>query len=129
MGGHGDERNDHDLDKVNNPGQDLLNGDVYGYLIALAKSGAAVSVIGGPPCRTVSACRSRSPGPRPVRSEEHLYGFSNLTNSEKEMVDGDSVLWGRCTSWQRRPREDGNSPRWRMGKNSLGTLGTTGWTF
>ena len=83
------------LDKVNNPGQDLLNDDVYGYLTALAKSGAVVSVIGGPPCRTVSACRSRSPGPRPVRSEEHPYGFPNLTNSEKDIVEGDSVLWLR----------------------------------
>ena len=83
------------LDKANNPGQDLLNDDVYSYLIALAKSGAVVSVIGGPPCRTVSACRSRSPGPRPVRSEEHPYGFADLTHSEREMVEGDSVLWLR----------------------------------
>ena len=83
------------LDKVNNPGQDLLNDDVYGYILSLAKSGKMVSVIGGPPCRTVSACRSRSPGPRPVRSEEHPYAFPNLTNSEKEMVEGDSILWLR----------------------------------
>ena len=69
------------LDKINHPGQDLLNDDVYAYLLALAKSGAVVSVIGGPPCRTVSACRSKSPGPRPVRSEEHPYGFPDLTNS------------------------------------------------
>ena len=75
--------------------KDLLNDDVYGYLLALAKSGAVVSVIGGPPCRTVSACRSKSPGPRPVRSEEHPYGFPDLTNSEREMVEGDSILWLR----------------------------------
>ena len=70
------------LDKVNNPG----------HLIALAKSGAVVSVIGGPPCRTVSACRSKSPGPRPVRSEEHPYQFPDLTNSEREMVEGGSIV-------------------------------------
>ena len=39
------------LHKINHPGQDLLNDEVYGYLLALAKSGAVVSVIGGPPCR------------------------------------------------------------------------------
>ena len=77
-----------------------------------AKSGAVVSVIGGPPCRTVSACRSRSPGPRAVRSEEHPYGFADLTNSKKQMVEGDSVLWLRMMTLRGRgDREKTETPR------------------
>ena len=83
------------IDKVNDPAQDLHNDDVCGYMRSLAKSGKVISIFGGPPCRTVSACRARQPGPRQVRSEQHPYGLPRLTPQEKETVEGDSVLWLR----------------------------------
>ena len=51
--------------------------------------------VGGPPCRTVSACRYAEPGPRPVRSEQYPFGFPDLTSQEKAMVEGDTVMFLR----------------------------------
>ena len=93
------------------------------------RAGHSTDGCGGPPCRTVSACRSRSPGPRPVRREERRL---RIRGSHEFRVEGDSVLWLRMMTLYIVAEETArrrNSPRWRMGKNSVGTLETTGWTF
>ena len=83
------------VDTAIDPGQDLHRPQVYANLLKLARTGKVRAILGGPPCRTVSACRTRSPGPRPVRSEEEPYGKKGLTLYEREMVYGDAVLWLR----------------------------------
>lgn len=54
------------------PGQGLHRPQVFAYLLKLARTGKVKAILGGPPCRTVSACRTRTPRPRPVRSEMHV---------------------------------------------------------
>ena len=61
------------VDTAIDPGQDLHRPQVFAYLLKLARTGKIKAILGGPPCRTVSACRTRSPGPRPVRSVEEPY--------------------------------------------------------
>ena len=77
------------VDTAIDPGQDLHRPQVFAYLLQLARTGKVKVMLGGPPCRTVSACRTRSPGPRPVRTEAEPYG------KVKDMVHGDAVLWLR----------------------------------
>eukprot|EP00435_Cladocopium_sp_Y103_P011532 s3834_g3.t1 len=85
------------LDKAANPAQDLLNDEVASYLAYLCDAGLVESLLGGPPCRTVSALRFRPPGPPPVRSREgpERFGLENLSENLKELVMGDSVLFLR----------------------------------
>ena len=85
-----------------NPGYNMLNDRVMSYLIKLALQGKVVAVIGGPPCRTVSACRYNEQGtpeaetwqgPRPVRlvtqdsvlflRQLFLYGLSEELRPEE----------------------------------------------
>jgi len=44
------------------------------FLLKLATTGSVQAILGGPPCRSVSACRyADDGGPKPVRSEEGPY--------------------------------------------------------
>ena len=45
------------VDKVLHPQSDILNNHLMTFLLKLAASGAICAIIGGPPCRSVSACR------------------------------------------------------------------------
>eukprot|EP00435_Cladocopium_sp_Y103_P014795 s1755_g3.t1 len=72
---------------------------VYGFLLMLCASGKVRSIIGGPPCRTVSALRYQSDnGPGILRSDEHPYGLPDLSPGDMELVLGDSVLMLRFWS-------------------------------
>ena len=92
------------LDTCLHPGYNVLSDKVMVYLIKLVLQGKVVGVIGGPPCRTVSACRYNEQGtpeaetwegPRPVRSEKYPFGLPTNTVQETEMVTNDSVLFLR----------------------------------
>ena len=49
---------------------DLLDRNVYGYLLQLVASGRVRALLGAPPCRTTSALRfQQDDGPRVVRTE------------------------------------------------------------
>ena len=84
------------LDKAANPAQDLLN-DVASYLAYLCDTGVVEALLGGPPCRTVSALRFRPPGPSPVRSRTgpERFGLENLAGDLGGLVAGDPVLFLR----------------------------------
>ena len=72
---------------------DLHDDQTYLYLLSLAASGRVKAIIGGPPCRTVSALRYQDDGgPGVLRTEQHPYGLPTLTASDLELVIGDSVL-------------------------------------
>ena len=78
---------------------DLLDRNVYGYLLQLVASGRVRALLGGPPCRTTSALRfQQDDGPRVVRTEEHPYGLPDLSPAEAELVMGDTVLLFRYLS-------------------------------
>ena len=74
----------------------LLDRHVFGYLLNLACAGKVKCILGGPPCRTISALRyQQDQGPRVVRAEEFPYGVPDLTMAEAEMVMDDVILWFR----------------------------------
>ena len=78
---------------------DLLDRNVYGYLLQLVASGRVRALLGGPPCRTTSAlCFQQDDGSRVVRTEEHPYGLPDLSPAEAELVMGDTVLLFRYLS-------------------------------
>ena len=85
------------LDKAANPAQDLLNDEVASYLAYLCDTGVVEALLGGPPCRTVSALRFRPPGPSPVRSRTgpERFGLENLAGDLGGLVAGDPVLFLR----------------------------------
>ena len=57
--------------------------------------GKVSSVIGGPPCRTFSRLRYRAPGPVPVRSREHPFGWSDQPDSGRQEMIKDTRLFCR----------------------------------
>ena len=72
---------------------DLRDDHIYRYLLSLAASGKVKAIIGGPPCRTVSALwYQEDGGPGILRTEEYPYGLPTLSSSEQALVTGDSVL-------------------------------------
>ena len=74
----------------------MLNDHVFLFLMRLAANGSVHAILGGPPCRTVSACRyADDGGPKPVRSEMEPYGLSTLTPQQRSWVEDDVVLMFR----------------------------------
>ena len=64
--------------------------------MAIAGSGELRGLLGGPPCRSVSALRyAGDDGPRPVRSTEHPWGLPTATEAEIDMVTSDTLLFFR----------------------------------
>lgn len=77
----------------------FLDKNVYAYALMLAASGRLRVLLGGPPCRTVSALRSQNDGgPGQLRSEEHPYGLPELSTADVEKVHNDSILFYRYLS-------------------------------
>ncbi|CAL1144503.1 unnamed protein product [Cladocopium goreaui] len=84
------------LDRAINPKMDMLNDHVMMFLMKIAVSGKLHAIFGGPPCRTVSACRyADDKGPKPVRSEEEPFGLSTLTPQQREWVEDDVTMMFR----------------------------------
>ena len=64
-----------------------------------AASGRLRVLLGGPPCRTVSALRSQNDGgPGVLRSEAWPYGLPTLSIADAEKVHNDSILFFRYLS-------------------------------
>ena len=76
-------------------GADVLNDHVFQHLMGWAMRGLVGAVVGGPPCRTVSPCRSETDGgPSPVRGRiDGRWGLEGLTASNQGLVVEDSMLW------------------------------------
>ena len=74
----------------------LLDNSIFSFLLRLAATGRVKAILGGPPCRTVSALRyQQDGGPGVVRSDSHPYGLPTASPSERELVISDSVLFLR----------------------------------
>ena len=81
---------------------DLTNPESLRLWIDLVLTGIVLLVLGGPPCETWSAIRALllldkegnpRKGPRPVRSNELLWGNLSLTKQERRSVDlGNALL-------------------------------------
>ena len=84
------------LDICRDNSHDLLQPRLYHELCSWASEGKLIGVIGGPMCRTWSIRRHiRKPGfPEPVRGRngDSCWGLANLSQHDKESVEGDSIL-------------------------------------
>ena len=57
--------------------------------------GKVSAIIGGPPCKTFSRLRHRKPGPVPVRTRQHLFGWEGQPEQDYETVVKDTRLFIR----------------------------------
>ena len=67
---------------------DLSRDARWTQIIADLKAGEYAGVLAGTPCETASRARTGPPGPRPLRSPDHLYGLprDQLTDAEYAQV-------------------------------------------
>ncbi|CAE7231028.1 GIP [Symbiodinium natans] len=84
-----------ELDVTQCAAHDLNRLSLWALLLKAAKDGRIAAVIGGPPCRTMSVLRHKPGGPRPVRSPSEPYGLSDLSASERALVNNDTGLFAR----------------------------------
>ena len=81
------------VDTTTSTPPNLHDKDVFGFLMSLCASGGVRSLLGGPPCRTLSALRYRNDGsPGVLRTEEFPYGTLELSIGDVELVVGDWIL-------------------------------------
>ena len=85
------------VDTVINPAMNLLKDDVFAYLLDIADSGTLCTLLGGPPCRTMSRLRYRQPGPPPLREREgpYRFGLPQLDRYLQKQVEDDTILYLR----------------------------------
>ena len=80
------------IDIENGPEWNIHHAALWSYLVFLAKAGKIVGIVGGPPCRSTSRLRHRSPGRRPLRGRDGLrWGLDDLTAPEQMKTDGNSM--------------------------------------
>ena len=74
----------------------MLDKNTFAYLLTLCASGRVKAVIGGPPCRTISALRYQGDtGPGVLRDDEYPYGLPNLSMADHNLVMDDVTLMFR----------------------------------
>lgn len=68
--------------------QDVLNDDVWSYLMMLVRTGRVMAILAGPPCRTVSVARYKQDnGPKPVKSRTGSQRWGLHTNAPSEQKE------------------------------------------
>ena len=92
------------IDTVLDPSMNLLRDDIFAYLLGVADGGTLSTLIGGPPCRTMSRLRYRQPGPPPLREREgpYRFGLPQLDKYLRKQVEDDTVLYLRQLYLQHR---------------------------
>ena len=84
------------IDLISNCKADLLDDKIYKYLLMLASTGKVREVLGGPPCRTVSALRFQDDGgPGIIRTESDPYGVPGISPEDQTLVTNDALLFLR----------------------------------
>ena len=85
-----------ELDIERGSSHDIMNPAVWRALEWAARRGKISGVIGGPPCRTYSLLRYKSPGPAPVRSNDYPYGgWEGQSAADESLVIKDTALYVR----------------------------------
>ena len=67
---------------------DLLRGSIWDQIWTDMRAGEYQAILIGTPCETASKARTGPPGPRPLRTPDHLYGLprDQLTEAEHKQV-------------------------------------------
>ena len=85
------------LDILRSAKHDLTKDSVFELLLRLAFSGAISLLHASPPCRDYSRCKLRKgPGPKPLRTPDHMEGVPGLSSSDKARLDVSSQLMSRA---------------------------------
>ena len=74
-----------DIERSNQ--DDLSLASLWDELFRLIAQGEFDAVVISPPCNSFSRARQTYPGPRPVRSAAHPWGFPWLSNANREFVE------------------------------------------
>eukprot|EP00434_Breviolum_minutum_P018336 symbB.v1.2.016177.t1/scaffold1227.1/size245474/4 len=79
----------------------LLDNNVAGWIEEVIQTRGVDLWLAGPPCRTISLLRHKSPGPEPLRGglPEHRFGLPGLSPTQQQRTDDDTVLWLRNLWW------------------------------
>ena len=74
--------------------EDLSLDTTFAYLLGLAIQGRVKILLAGPPCRTLSVCRTYPGGPPVVRDRvgPGRWGRANIPEAEALKVGGDNIL-------------------------------------
>ena len=83
------------IDTMLSQDHDLLDNAVFEPLLRLCFSGAVSLAHASPPCKEYSRCKLRQPGPKPLRSPEHLAGLPGLSAVEFQRLQESSTLMSR----------------------------------
>ena len=81
------------IDTTLSTAANLHDRSVYGFLLMLCASARVRAILGGPPCRALTALRYQGDnGPGVLRDDEHPYGLPTLSPGDMELVRGDTIL-------------------------------------
>ena len=86
-------------------GANLLCAHLSGWIDHLIDTGKVVMLLGGPPCRTVSVCRTEGDGgPPPLRLREGQQRFAKegLSPWHRDQAHDDAALWLKTLRWMMR---------------------------
>ena len=84
------------IDTMLSRDHNLLDDAVFEPLLRLCFSGAVSLAHASPPCKEYSRCKLRPPGPKPLRSPEHLAGLPGLSVTELQRLQESSTLMSRA---------------------------------
>ena len=84
-----------EIDLLNSSQMNVDSQDLWDVIVWGCTHGKVSSILGGPPCRTFSRLRHRPPGPVPVRSREHPFGWSDQSDSGRQEMIKDTRLFCR----------------------------------
>ena len=71
------------------------NEQLWRLLSWACANGKVSAILGGPPCRTLSRLRHRTPGPPPVRTRKYPYGWDTQSAKDRAEVIKDTRLFIR----------------------------------
>eukprot|EP00435_Cladocopium_sp_Y103_P022093 s4393_g5.t1 len=91
-------------------GTNALDPHVAGWIESIIDTGKVIMWTSGPPCRTVSLCRSRGykdGGPKPPRKRkgQERFGVAGISSYSQDLADHDAALWLKNLWYMRRVSE------------------------
>ena len=83
-----------DLDA--NPQHDILDNSMFHLLLRVAFSGIVGVGWSAQPCKRCSILKLRRPGPKPLRTPQHMNGVPGLSVEEQRQVDESREIHARA---------------------------------